>query len=77
MYFLLAGLVTLAMKYFDIEPVANWEWWWVLSPFALAVVWWWWADTFGYTKKKEMQGMEKRKQKRLDAQAKALGQKKR
>ena len=74
MYFLLAGLIGLAMKYFAIDPVASWDWWWVLSPFALAVVWWWWADAFGYTKRKEVEGLERRKQKRIEKQARALGQ---
>ena len=35
----------------EIGPVALWEWWWVLSPFALAVVWWTWADWSGFSKK--------------------------
>ena len=32
MYLLGLSLVLLALKYFEIGPVAAWSWWWVLSP---------------------------------------------
>ena len=44
MYLLGLGIVLIALKYLEIGQVATWEWWWVLSPFGLAVVWWAWAD---------------------------------
>ena len=34
MYLLGLSLVLLALKYFEIGPVAAWSWWWVLAPFA-------------------------------------------
>jgi small Trp-rich protein len=64
MYFLVAGLVLLVLKWAEIGPVATWSWWWVLSPFALAALWWWYADTFGYTKRKAMEKDEARKAQR-------------
>lgn len=73
MYFLLAGLIGLALKYFELPPVASWDWLVVLSPFALAVLWWWWADRSGYTKRKEVEALEKRKQKRVEQRAQELG----
>lgn len=73
MYFLLIGILALALKYLEIGPVAAWSWWVVLSPFALAVAWWAWADAFGYTKQKEMDKMAKRKQDRIDKQRAAMG----
>jgi small Trp-rich protein len=73
MYFLLIGLVALALKYLEIGPVATWSWFIVLSPFALAVLWWWYADASGYTKKKEVEKMEKRKQDRIDKSRDAMG----
>lgn len=73
MYFLLVGVLGLALKYLEIGPVAAWSWWLVLSPFALAVAWWAWADASGYTKRKEIQKMGGRKQKRIDKQRAALG----
>ena len=73
MYFLLMGIVALALKYLEIGPVAAWSWWIVLSPFALAVAWWAWADASGYTKQKEIDKMAKRKQERIDKQRVAMG----
>ena len=73
MYFLLIGIVALALKYLEIGPVATWSWLIVLSPFALAVVWWWYADASGYTKKKEVEKMDKRRQDRIDKSRDAMG----
>ena len=73
MYLLLIGIVGLAMKYLEMGPVADWSWWIVLSPFALAVAWWAWADASGYTKQKEIDKMAKRKQDRIDKQRDAMG----
>ncbi len=73
MYFLLIGIVALALKYLEIGPVATWSWLVVLSPFGLAFLWWWYADASGYTKKKEIEKMEKRKQDRIDKSRDAMG----
>ena len=73
MYLLFLGLAGLVLKYLEIGPVANWSWWVVLSPFALAAVWWAWADASGYTKRKEVGKMEDRKQKRINKQRAAMG----
>lgn len=73
MFFLFIGIIGILLKYLEIGPVATLDWWIVLIPFALAVAWWWWADSSGYTKKKEMEKMEKRKQERIDKQRDAMG----
>ncbi len=73
MYLLLIGVAALLMKYLEFGPVASWDWWLVLSPFALTVVWWAWADKSGYTKRVEIAKMAKRKQHRLDKQRDAIG----
>ena len=73
MYFLWAVIFTLLMKFLEFGPVAAWPWWGLLSPFGMAVAWWAWADNSGYTKRKEMDKMEKRKQDRLDKQREAMG----
>ncbi|MBA4262360.1 MAG: hypothetical protein C0443_10200 [Comamonadaceae bacterium] len=73
MYFLIAGIGLLLMKYLEFGFVAGWSWWWVLSPFAFAVAWWAWADATGYTKRKEMEKMDRKKQARIDKQREALG----
>ena len=73
MYFLLLGIVALVLKYLEIGPVATLDWWLVLSPFALAVLWWAWADKSGYSKRKEVEKMDQRKEKRIDKQRIAMG----
>ena len=73
MYLLGIGIVLILLKYREIGPVAAWSWLWVLAPFGLAVAWWSWADATGYTKRKAMDRMDKRKQERLDKNREALG----
>jgi small Trp-rich protein len=73
MYLLLIGIVLLALKYLEIGPVAAWDWMWVLSPFGAAALWWWWADWSGYTKKKQVEKENRRKQARIDKSRDALG----
>lgn len=73
MYFLLIGIVALALKYLEIDPVAQWSWLIVLSPFGLAAVWWWYADASGYTKRREVEKMEKRRLDRIEKSRDAMG----
>lgn len=73
MYLLVLGLGLMLMKYLEIGFAADLSWWWVLSPFALAVAWWAWADTTGYTKRKAMEKMDQKKQDRIDRHRDALG----
>ena len=73
MYLLGIGIILLAMKYFEIGPVAAWSWLVVLAPFGLAVVWWTWADWSGYTKKKAVERENQKKRARLDKAKDAIG----
>ena len=73
MYLLGLGIILLVMKYMEFGPVALWEWWWVLSPFAGATVWWIWADWSGYTKKKAVQRENDKRQARIDKSRSAMG----
>ena len=73
MYFLLIGIVMLALKYLEVGPIAGLSWWIVLSPFGLAMAWWWWADSSGYTKRVEIDKMAKRKEDRIEKQRDAMG----
>ena len=73
MYFVGLGLIFMAMKYLEIGPIANWEWWVVLSPFGLAVVWWAWADSTGYTKRKAMELEDAIRQALVDKNKEAIG----
>ncbi|MCZ2495202.1 TIGR04438 family Trp-rich protein [Xylophilus sp. Kf1] len=72
MAFLLVGIVLLALKFFDVSPVAGWSWWVVLLPFALAAAWWTLADRLGYTSRKAAARDEARKQARIDKQREML-----
>ena len=75
MYFLGLGILLLLMKYLEFGPVAEWPWWWVLSPFGMAAAWWAWADWSGYTKRKAMEKENDRKQARIDKSRATLGPK--
>lgn len=75
MYFLGLGVVLLLLKWQEIGPVAEWSWWTVLAPFALAIVWWTWADWSGYTKRKAMERDDERKLERINRHREAIGQK--
>ena len=77
MYLLGLGIVLLTLKYMEIGPVAVWEWWWVLSPFAAAAVWWVWADWSGFTKKAVVKKENARRQARIDKNRESLGIQKR
>lgn len=73
MYLLGIGIILVLLRYLEIGPVATWSWWWVLSPFALTALWWAWADATGYTKRRVMDKMDKRKQDRIDKSKDAMG----
>jgi small Trp-rich protein len=73
MLFLGLGIILLLLKYLEIGIVAEWSWWVVLAPFALAVAWWTWADWSGYTKRKAVQKENQRKQARIDRQRQQMG----
>lgn len=34
------GVIILLLKFFEVDPVAKWSWWWVILPFALLFLWW-------------------------------------
>jgi small Trp-rich protein len=73
MLLIVLGVLLVLLKVADISAVAQWSWWWVLSPFPLAAVWWAWADTTGLTKKREMDKMEAKKAERRRKNLENLG----
>lgn len=73
MFLLIAGVALTIWNYLRIGLVADSSWWWVLSPFLMAMAWWAWADATGYTKRKQMEKMDKKKKERIDKQREALG----
>jgi small Trp-rich protein len=73
MWFLMLGLLGVALKLLEVGMVATWNWWVVLIPFALAAAWWAWADVSGYTKRKVVEKENARRQARIDRQRSRLG----
>ncbi|ADX45463.1 TIGR04438 family Trp-rich protein [Paracidovorax avenae] len=73
MYTLGLGILLVVLKYLEIGPVAQWSWWWVLSPFAVTAAWWAWADATGYTKRRAMEKIDQRRQDRIDRHKEAMG----
>lgn len=73
MLFLLIGVLGAVLKYLEVGFIAQWSWWIVLIPFALAVAWWAYADASGYTKRRVIEKENLRKQSRIDRQRSALG----
>jgi small Trp-rich protein len=73
MWFIVTGVLLIALKLGDIAPVAAWAWWIVLAPFGGALVWWAFADSSGLTKRREMEKLEEKKQERRRKAMDALG----
>lgn len=73
MWFVLLGLLGVALKFFEVGSVAQWSWWVVLIPFGLAIAWWAWADASGYTKRKVVERENERRQARIDRQRSQMG----
>lgn len=73
MAFLILGILMLAMKLAEFGPVANWSWWIVLAPFALAAMWWAFVDATGMTQRRAMDKMERVKAERRNRNLEALG----
>ena len=73
MLFVGLGLVLMVLKFMEIGPVAVWDWWIVLSPWAMAVAWWAWADSTGYTKRTEMEREDARRDARIERNRDAMG----
>jgi small Trp-rich protein len=73
MWFLMLGLLGVALKLLEVSYVATMSWWTVLIPFGLAIAWWAWADSSGYTKRKVVEKENARRQNRIDRQKSNLG----
>ncbi|MEN9630940.1 MAG: hypothetical protein RJA10_4168 [Pseudomonadota bacterium] len=67
------GTILLILKLLEVDPVTGWSWYWVLSPFGAAVLWWAWADSTGWTQRRAIDRLEKRKIQRRERDMAALG----
>ena len=73
MWLLVVGVVAVVLKLAGVGFVADLAWWWVLAPFALAVLWWQVADSTGITQRAAMARADKRAANRREQQFEALG----
>lgn len=73
MAFVLIGTLLALLKYLAVDPVATLSWWWVLSPFALAIAWWSYADSTGLTAKRNLDRFDQRREKRRRQSLEAMG----
>jgi small Trp-rich protein len=79
MWFVLLGVILMLLHWTGIQPMASWNWkptedlWKFLWPFGAALIWWAWADFSGYTKRKAVEKMEKKKGLRREKNLSALG----
>jgi len=67
------GVLLLAAWWAEIGPFGQLPWYVVAIPFVLAVLWWEFADNSGWTQRKAMEKMDKRKAERRDKAMEALG----
>ena len=74
MWLIVIGVLLILLKLAEFGPFGDLSWWWVLAPFAAAVVWWEFADKSGYTKRKEMEKLDERKEARRQRSVDAIGQ---
>ncbi len=68
-----AGVLLLVAWWADIGPFGRLPWWAVALPFVIAVLWWHFADTSGWTQRRVMEKMERRKAERREKAMDALG----
>ena len=69
----IVGVLLMLAKWLEFGPFVQMSWWLALAPFAGAVLWWHFADTSGWTKRREMDKMEKRKADRREKAMESLG----
>ena len=79
MYFVIAGVLMIALNLLGIGPFDAWNWeisgdlWKFIVPFILAALWWVWADKSGLNKRREMEKMDERRRNRREQNLVALG----
>ena len=79
MFFVIVGVVIIALNLLGIGPVGDWNWnftgdvWKFTVPFIMAAAWWSWADKSGLNKRREIEKMEARKRARREDNLEAMG----
>lgn len=77
MWMLLIALLLTVLRYLEVGPLAGLSWWWLLLPYGLTVAWWGFADASGLTRRRVVDQEEARRDKRIERQRQAMGQRKR
>jgi small Trp-rich protein len=67
------GVLMLLAWWADFGPFGRLPWWALGLPFLMAVLWWHFADTSGWTQRRVMEKMERRKAERREKALEALG----
>ena len=79
MFFVIVGVVIIALNLLGIGPIGDWNWnftgdvWKFTVSFILAALWWAWADKSGLNKRREIEKMEARKRARREDNLEAMG----
>jgi small Trp-rich protein len=69
----IVGVLLLLAKLAEFGPFGTWPWWVVLAPFLGAILWWQFADSTGWTQRRAIDKMERRKAERREKAMDALG----
>ncbi|MDO9071777.1 MAG: TIGR04438 family Trp-rich protein [Rubrivivax sp.] len=69
----IVGTLLLIAHLADFGPFGSWPWWAIAAPFAGAVLWWSFADNSGWTQRRVMDKMERKKAERREKAMVALG----
>ena len=67
------GVLILLAWFADFGPFGRLPWWAVALPFLAAILWWAFADSTGWTQRRAIDKMEKRKRNRREKAMEALG----
>jgi small Trp-rich protein len=69
----IVGVLLLVAHLADFGPFGAWPWWAIGLPFLGAILWWQFADNSGWTQRKVMEKMERKKIARREKAMDALG----
>ncbi len=69
-----AGVLLVLMRFLELGPVAEWSWWWVLSPLAAAMIWFEMLEKPLGRDRRQLEGVEfeERRKKRVAQQFQEL-----
>jgi small Trp-rich protein len=69
MFLLGIAVLVLLLKFFEVGPFAQWDWWWVAGIFGLSFLWFEFGERiFGIDKKRRAQdGLDKARKERIEA----------